>query len=290
MESQILFSVIIVNYNSLDYIKGCLFSIDKYNDLGKNLEIIIVDNSNQPNDYEWLINNTPYKIIKNDNKGFGQANNVGARVAKGKYLLFLNPDTCLIEPIFQKAISIFSSNNKIGLFGCQLLSRDLKKNYSFGLRLSLGFCRTVLSKILSNLGVFIPKLMFTSGAAIFIRSELFMKIGMFDENIFMYCEESDIANRINNVGYLNKCCKDIHIIHLEGKCTKTKSETTYFKMIDSKLYYCKKYDLNYKILLKKEKKYCMFKSLFYKIIGCSKLAENYRIFAKGIKKRYLSEQ
>ena len=113
-------SIIIVTYNSQTVIKDCLQSIQKFNDIGNELEIIIVDNSPkfEIEDFVKRLNlNLDIKMIHNpQNGGFGQGNNIGAKKAKGEIFFFLNPDTILIEPIFKFMLGEFE-NKRLGCAG-----------------------------------------------------------------------------------------------------------------------------------------------------------------------------
>ncbi|HAS91144.1 MAG TPA: glycosyltransferase family 2 protein, partial [Clostridiales bacterium] len=179
-------TVVIVSYNNSEVLINCLNSIYQYNDIGDSLEVIVVDNSENLDIYN-LIKNI-YKnviVIKNNNMGFGQANNIGAKLAQGKYLIFLNPDTLLIEPIFLFAIKKFEEYNNLALFGVKLLSVDLKSNMSFGFIDKFSLFYGQLNKILNKYNIFLNNMMYISGANIFIKKSEFIKAGMFDENIFM---------------------------------------------------------------------------------------------------------
>ncbi|GAH95820.1 unnamed protein product, partial [marine sediment metagenome] len=96
-------SIIIVNYNSLDFIKKCISSIREH--AGKNrltCEILVVDNNSSDGSVKYLKeqdkkSNSFYLIANKNNVGFSRASNMGALKAKGKYLLFLNPDTRFIS-------------------------------------------------------------------------------------------------------------------------------------------------------------------------------------------------
>lgn len=260
-------SVIIVAYNCIDYVKKCVTSIFNFNDIGDKLEVIIVDNGTDET-YKWFQENC-YDVIaiKNTNNGFGEGNNVGASLAKGKYLLFLNPDTELIEPIFQYAISKFENNNVLGSFGVQLLNADRKKGPSFGIRLRMGVKQEICQKVLVRFNIFIPDMMYTSGADLFIRSELFKQIGGFDESIFMYLEESDIANRINRAKYKISFYKDKAIVHYEGGASDNSLVKQYTRELKSRKYYCKKYGLNFRRLVFSEIAYCEFKRCTFGILN-----------------------
>ena len=121
-----ILSVIIVSYNEVDLLSDCLKSIEKFNDIGEELEVIVSDNSSSKNVVNMISYKYPVvKFIHNEkNGGFGYGNNRGVEIATGKYLLFLNPDTLLIEPIFRYAISKFEGNEKLVSFGFKQKSKD----------------------------------------------------------------------------------------------------------------------------------------------------------------------
>ena len=272
-----ILSIIIVSYNCLDILKDCIESVWKYNDLGDALEVIVVDNSSDGDTIEWLTNECKSVIaIKNDNKGFGQANNVGAKVAKGKYLLFLNPDTLLVEPVGKYAIDKFNRYPNIGCFGVQLIGKNGKRTHSTGFRMNMGFFRTLSCVILTQLGIFVQRIMFTTGADIFIAKDVFIEAGMFDENLFMYCEEADLSNRLNSMDKKVYFFKDMKIIHLEGKTSDSRLSVVYEREAKSKEYYCKKYGLSFAKEGMKERKYCNFKRILFGLLGNKTLASEYK--------------
>lgn len=268
-------SVIIVAYNCLNYLERCIKSINKYNDIGERLEIIVVDNGND-NTHNWLNSQSNIIYVKNKNKGFGQGNNVGANYANGKYLLFLNPDTELIEPIFQYAIDIFEKYKDVGSFGFKLLNKENKMGPTYDLRSRMGLCKQIYRRICIKLDIFDNKKMYTSGADMFIRREVFFKCGGFDENIFMYWEEADIANRINKTGYKIAYFKNKSIIHYEGKTEDASLSKKYIREQESREYYCKKYNISYLSEGKKERRYCMLKMLLLGIAGNKTRSNEYK--------------
>ena len=198
--NKILISIIIVSYNNLNILVDCVKSIKKYNDIGSELEIIIVENSNNDNIFNFIsLNYKNINVIKNFNRGFGQGNNVGARAAKGEYLLFLNPDTILVEPIFKFAINKFRCNDRLALFGLKLIDKNFKSNMSYYFIDKHNFIHGQIIKIFNRLNIFLKNCMYISGANIFVRKEIFFQAGMFDENMFMYYEEPDLTKRIKNI-------------------------------------------------------------------------------------------
>ena len=109
-------SVIIVSYNGSDILYDCLKSIEKYNDLGEELEVIVSDNSPDTKVVEMVRKNFPTVIAVHNEKngGFGYGNNRGAEISEGQFLLFLNPDTILIEPIFKYCVEKFETKDERG--------------------------------------------------------------------------------------------------------------------------------------------------------------------------------
>lgn len=274
--NKIQLTVIIVSYNCPTYIKQCIESIRKYNDIGEALEIIVIDNSTNDETMKWLREEAKDVIaVPNDNKGFGQGNNVGASIAHGDILLFLNPDTILVEPIFKFAIKQFASKPSLGLFGVQLVDREGRRNSSYGFRMPLGLLRTLTCNMLVKLKVFLPGAMYTSGADIFIRKKDFQDAGRFDEKIFMYCEEPDLCNRINAIGKSIAFYPDKRIIHLEGKTQETKLYHVYQQQMKSRKYYCDKFGLDFYTYAAKEQRYCRLKSWIFKVRGNAERSEEY---------------
>lgn len=268
--NKILISTIIVSYNNLNILIDCIESIKKYNDIGSELEIIIVENSNNDNIFNFFcLNYNDIKVIKNINKGFGQGNNVGARAAKGEYLLFLNPDTILVEPIFKFAINKFRCNDRLALFGLKLIDKNFKSNMSYYFIDKHNFIHGQIIKIFNRLNIFLKNCMYISGANIFVRKEIFFQAGMFDENMFMYYEEPDLTKRIKNIGGETGFFKNKKIIHLEGMTTKC-NELALNRRLDSAKYYSNKYNLNFKKQIKNEILYNKIKYIYFKIIKKNK--------------------
>lgn len=281
-------SIIIVSYNNYEQLKECIKSIYSNNDIGEFLEIIISDNS--PNDYviNSVRNDFPdVKTIKNDNIGFGAGNNKGYEISEGEFLLFLNPDTILIEPVCQYAINKFDEDNSLAAFGINLVNKKLMKNDSYFLMDENRLIYLILFKLLRKADIYIDNIMYISGADIFIRRNCFEEAGMFDENIFMYYEEPDLIKRIkincktNRIAYF----KEKKIIHLEGG-TESKDMSVLVNKISRNLqtykYYCKKWNIDFYKNINRLKKYEKIKYIFYKAIHkveknklCMKLIELY---------------
>ncbi len=266
MSKDIIFSVIIVSYRNLEILKETLDSLIRYNDLGDALEIILSDNSPEMDLYEEIKRSYPQVVaIKNENKGFGHGNNEGAKVARGKYLLFLNPDTVLVEPIFKFAQEKFEKDLKLGVFGVKLVDKEMKPNHSYYIMDGDGFWTAQKEKLANTLDFYLDGKMYIAGADLFVRKNAFIDSGCFDENMFMYSEEPDLTRRVRALGYTTAYFKQKSIIHLEGKTT-GKSLTSEKMRLESKEYYCRKHGLDYRKRLIQERNYDYFKIALYRII------------------------
>ena len=118
-------SIIIVNYNVKEFIKNLLYSLEKAL-IELSSEIIIVDNASVDGSVEDIKNKFPNVtlIANNANIGFGKANNQGLEIARGEYILLLNPDTIVKEDTFKNLIEFMQSNPNAGMVTCKVLNPD----------------------------------------------------------------------------------------------------------------------------------------------------------------------
>lgn len=202
-------SIIIVSYNTKDLLLKCLKSIYKFTN-GVSYEVIVVDNNSEDGTVE-LIKKSKFKIIQNDsNRGFGAANNQGIKIAKGKYVLLLNPDTELREDSISKMINWMDANPEVGISSCKLINMDGSIQPTGGFFPNIG--RVFMwSTFLDDLpivggifGSYHPKsgfyktersLDWVTGAFFLMRRELISDIRGFDEDYFLYVEEVDFCFR-----------------------------------------------------------------------------------------------
>ena len=251
-------SIIFVNYKTKDLTINAINSvIEKTEDL--EYEVFVVDNNSQDGSIEAIGQEFPnINIIKNSiNAGFGTANNLAIKQARGKYILCLNTDTLLVNNAIKIMFDFMEKeeNQQVGVCGGYLTDKDLnsihcggrlpnlkeifwkfglkqifKKYYSNNIKMLLNSDEKDLNK----------KLEYITGADIFFRKSVLDKVGLFDENIFMYCEETDLCKRIKDAGYEVKFVEDAKIIHLEGQSIKQSLQRKkWFK--ESQVYYFKKH-------------------------------------------------
>ncbi len=210
-------------------------------------EIIVVDNNSTDNSLDYLIPKFPFVnfIASKENIGFAKGCNKGLQTAKGKYILFLNPDTIVPEDCFRKCISFLEANKETGALGIKMLDgsgkflKESKRAFPapatslyklFGLaRLfphSKIFSRYHLGHLNENENNEVDVL---AGAFMMIKKEVLDKVGSFDETFFMYGEDVDLSYRIQKAGYKNYYFAESSIIHFKGESTR-KGSMNYVKM------------------------------------------------------------
>jgi len=240
-------SIIIVNYNVKEFLQNLLTSLFK---AVANLtsEIIIVDNGSDDGSVEMLRDKFPQitLIANKENLGFSKANNLGLKIAKGKFLLLLNPDTIVQEDTFEKLIKFFNQQQDAGMTGCKILNPD--GTLQLACRRSFpgpwtSFCKVSgLSALFPNSRLFARyNLTFMdenqsyevdaiSGSFMMVRREVFEKIGGLDEQFFMYGEDLDWCYRVQKSGWRVYYVHETTIIHYKGESTKRSSldETKFF--------------------------------------------------------------
>lgn len=253
------FSIILVTYNSEDFIKECLESI--YNAIKNtnfSFEVIVVDNNSQDATIEMLRDFPEVKLIRSkENLGFSRANNLASKNSKGKILFFLNPDTKIISSeIFEEVYKIFFTNSTIGAIGVKLVDKKGEATLSgFSFEpwwsailslLSMQFIdfriikdKHLLKKI-NNLNHPV-EVDWVSGGAIFIPRDIYNKVSGFDSNFFLYSEDVDICKRIKDEGFKILFLPYIHVYHYTSHSSKNFKGRIYFRNRSLVLYAMKHY-------------------------------------------------
>ena len=239
-------SVVIVNYNVKHFLEQCLHSVYKAAE-GIATEIFVVDNHSADGSAQLIREKFPkLSFIENtENVGFSKANNQAIRLAKGEYILLLNPDTVVEESTFRKIIAFMDSHPDAGGLGVKMI--DGKGNFlpeskrglptpevafykMFGISKlfphSKRFGRYHLSYLNENEVHCVDVL---AGAFMLLRKETLDKTGLLDETFFMYGEDIDLSYRITQAGYKNYYFPETTIIHYKGESTK-KGSLNYVKV------------------------------------------------------------
>jgi GT2 family glycosyltransferase len=213
-------SVIIINWNVRHLLQKCLASIQQYL-TGIQYEIIVVDNASHDDSQgllqNWLKqNNNSHVILNSHNLGFAKANNQALKIAQGEFVLFLNPDTELIDNSLIQAIEFMRQNSRIGILGGQILGRDNKVQSSVRSFPSLCSQVLILLKLHRLFGqasclkkYFLPNFDYQKiqevdqvmGAFLLTRKSLLDALNGFDEKFFLWFEEVDLCWRTKKTNY-----------------------------------------------------------------------------------------
>ncbi len=242
-------SVIIVNFNVKYFLEQSLCSVIK---AGKNIdkEIIVVDNHSTDGSREFLLSRFPsVKFLWNNaNLGFAKANNQALSIAKGAYILFLNPDTIVPEDCFENSIRFFESHADAGALGIRMIDgtgKFLKESKrAFPSPLTSLFKLSGLTKLFPHSKTFARyhlghlaenenhEVDVLAGAYMMVPKKVLDITGSFDETFFMYGEDVDLSYRIQKAGYKNYYYAHTTIIHFKGESTK-KGSLNYVRLFYS---------------------------------------------------------
>lgn len=207
-------STIIVTYNGRHYLERCLAALTSEIEDG---EIIVVDNDSSDGTRQFISDNFPEVcLIKNrDNIGFAAACNMGARLAKGRYLLFLNQDTEVHPGWLQGLVGELETDSTVGLTTSQmLLMRDPhlihlcgQDVHYTGLVFGKGYGERSERYLLP------ADVNAVSGGSFAIRRDLWQELGGFDETFYMYYEETDLSLRAQLAGYRCRYVPASQLLH-----------------------------------------------------------------------------
>jgi len=226
-------SIIIVNWNSADYLRQCLSSI---NDTVKNLnyEIIVIDNASYDGSAEMLAKEYPsVKFIQSSkNLGFARANNQAFTASSGSCILFLNPDTEALGDAIEILHGQIIKLPRAGAVGPTLLNSDMTVQTSciqpFPTISNQALDMEVLRGRFPRLKLWGMQALYSdsdvpavveviSGACLMVRRDVFESVGMFSTDYFMYTEDIDLCYKIRTAGYKSYYVKSARVIHHGGK-------------------------------------------------------------------------
>jgi GT2 family glycosyltransferase len=252
-QDKIKISIIIVSYNSRIMLSETAGSIMKH--CKPIFEIIIIDNDSKDGSPGYIdsIYGRQVKIVKNaENKGFGAANNQGAKLAVGNILFFLNSDVIVESDIASLISGFLESREDYGIASPRLVMPD-RKNQPFGFGRFPTPINIFYYKFLNKFNGYkkdqIIRADWVSGAALAIRKDIFMKIGGFDENFFMYYEDIDLCKRTADLGFKAAVLNNSKLIHIGGGSSR-ESDSVKKYYFDSQKYYFQKYFNNWEFFLK----------------------------------------
>lgn len=221
---KILFSFIIVNFQSAHLLPDWFVSLSKTLLSPHEYEVIIVNNDASEKKFlDTLATQYNFTLIHaKSNLGFGGACNLAATSAQGEIIGFINPDTQFLSGDFHVITKQFASNPSLGILGLKLLTADgIIQPWSTGTTVTLwDIIRNNLhlpkSKALWNASV--PTTVdWVSGAALFMPKQLFVEVAGFDEHFFLYFEDTDLCMRVNTLHKSILYFPTLSIQHLGGQ-------------------------------------------------------------------------
>ena len=252
-------SIVIVSWNTRDILLDCLRSIREQTDASH--EVIVVDNASVDGTVEAIRDSYPdTRIIANEtNRGFAAANNQGAEIASGEFLLLLNPDTVILEHAIDRCLDRMATwrEERIGVLGCQVWENpDLIQKTCFAfpgpkailtgyfrLDLILRLLPSVEDSEYSNWDRTTDRdVDVVSGMFMLMAREILDEDGLFDEQFFIYAEEADLCFRLSRRGFVRRFWTGAKILHLDGgsKSTDQIRPKMYVQLLDSILRFIRK--------------------------------------------------
>jgi GT2 family glycosyltransferase len=226
-------SIITVNYKSWHHLENCLNSIQNINFKNLKVEVIVVDNCSNDGKLNDFRNTFPeFKFIENTgNNGFANGCNLGAKSALGNYLFFLNPDTIVTKDPIQKMFRFLELNADCGIVSCkQKNKKSYEKVYRFFPKFYalFGFLRALNNKkLIENIrkeeNVIYPN--WVSGAIVFISRVWFDKINGWNEDYWMYYEDTDLSKKVRDINGEVALLTNTQIAHNHGGASRLNLKT-----------------------------------------------------------------
>lgn len=228
-------SIIILNWNGKRFLRRCLLSLRRVT--YAKLEVILVDNNSSDGSVAFVRKHFPWVklVASKKNNGFAKGNNLGAQMANGKYLLFLNNDTRVSPAFLTPLVEEMQKDKTIGCLQPQMrvmdepTLQDEAGSYLtwFGFLYHYGYRKNhALSLYRKKREIFSAK-----GACMLIPKDVFVKVGGFDEDFFIFFEESDLCYRIWLSGKRVIYNPQSYISHVVGGDTSSSDTYSYARRI-----------------------------------------------------------
>ena len=256
-------SIIIVNYNTGEYLSRCIKSIIENGYSLDKIQIIIIDNNSKDNSIKLAKQifkkyNAKFKLIENSsNIGFSKAVNIGIDLSIGKYICILNPDTYIEKKCYSSLIDYMTLNKNIGCITPKIVNSNGQLQISCKRSLPTiknSFYKfTKLDKIFSNNEIIseynllhldedkIAQVDVISGAFMLIKSDVIHKVGKFDEDFYLYGEDIDYCKRMKLHNFKIIYFPLAKAIHYKGKSAESHPFAAVYHFHSSMIKYFKKY-------------------------------------------------
>jgi N-acetylglucosaminyl-diphospho-decaprenol L-rhamnosyltransferase len=250
-------TVVIVSWNVRELLRGCLRSLAGGPRPAGGTEVVVVDNASADDSAAMVVDQFPdVRLIANgENRGFTAANNQGITVARGRYVLILNPDTEVVGDALAALVAYADAHPDVGVVGPQLLNPDGTVQPSrrrFPTLATALFESTWLQplaprRLLERYFVQdrphdrVQDVDWVDGAALMVRREALGRVGLLDEGFFMYSEELDWCRRFRMAGWRVVYLPTARIVHHRGKSSEQVVAARHIHFQTSKVRYFRKY-------------------------------------------------
>jgi GT2 family glycosyltransferase len=244
-------SIILVNWKVKEYLLECIQSIPQ-TEGPPSIEVIVVDNGSRDGCVDALRMDFPWcRLIENErNLGFAKAANQGIRESKGRYLLLLNPDTTVKGQALERLVAFMDLRPEAAVGGAQLLNPDGSRQNSIAPFPSLA--TELLNKSLLRWlfpGRFPGKertcpgpveVDSVIGAAMIVRREAVDRVGLLDEDYFLFFEETDWCYRMRDAGWKIYHLPQAEICHSQGRSARADKKRARVEYYRSRYLFFKK--------------------------------------------------
>lgn len=212
MAEQTKVAVVVVTYNAMPYLDGCLGPLRDMAHPGLDVEVVVVDNASTDGtagavrrDHGWTT-----LVETGENLGFAGGNNVGIRRAMdggAEFVFLLNQDTVPTEGFIAEAVKVARADERIAAVQSLLLlwpEKDLINSAGNAIHfLGFGYCTDYRVPVGRWRHSGVPEIAYASGAAVLLRASALERAGLFDEELFLYHEDLDLGWRLRLAGFSN---------------------------------------------------------------------------------------
>jgi len=258
-------SIIIVNWNTRQFLAKCLLSLQQtasaIDPIAHTLtfgpyltEVFVVDNASHDDSVAMVHDQFPWvRLIQNDhNLGFAPANNQALREYSGRYALLLNSDTEVKPEAMQRLVEFMDLNPQAGAVGAHLFNGDGTLQPSCQPMLTpwrefwrLTFLDQVLRRSTYDMARWTDasprRVEVIKGACLLARRAALERIGLLDEQYFMYTEEVDLCYRLLHDGWTLHWLPTSHVVHYGEASSKQMAEKMYVQLYRSKAQFYRKF-------------------------------------------------
>ena len=258
MSEQVDVSIVIISYNTRDFIVPCLRSL--YQETTEvSFEVIVLDNQSDDGSCDAIESEFPQvRLIRHDaNAGFARGNNIAAEQARGRRILLLNPDTLILDHAIDRLVAFADENPSNRIWGGKHLFGDRSLNthncwgdYSLWTVFLVAFA---LPTVFPNSALFNPRgypkydrstvyqVDAITGCYLLIDTDLWNQLEGFAEEFFMFAEEVDLCRRARDLGAQPLITPESVIVHYGGGSTPIRSEDRSVQLLKAERQYFKKH-------------------------------------------------